>query len=203
MSFSPVILPVPIPPLSITGREKVKWIRDASREALRACAYLMGIHLKKLKKNSAGAPLPFAGTYWSVSHKPKFVAAVLAKCPVGIDIEELVPRSDAVIRKVISSSESSLNRDNNNLYFFFRVWTAKEAVLKTEGIGLAGLSKCRLIQVPDDSSMVLDFNGKTHNVSQIYLKKHIVSVVAKRKSVEWVFPASLLKTVKYHPQKKG
>ena len=77
MSLFPVIHPVPPPPSSFSGREKVAWIQGASRDALKACADRMGIKLGKLKKNYKGAPVPFNGIYWSVSHKPLFAAAFI------------------------------------------------------------------------------------------------------------------------------
>lgn len=188
MSLFPVIHPVPPHPASISGKEKVAWIRDASREALKICAYRMGIKLKELKKNSKGAPVPFDGTYWSVSHKPLFAAAVLGKYSMGIDIEEIKPRSsDAVFKKVISEEEQSFCEDNNKPHYFFRVWTAKEAVLKAEGIGIAGLSKCGVVNVPDDSSMLLNYEGKPYHVVQTFFKKHIASVITNGEPVEWFF----------------
>ncbi|HJN01812.1 MAG TPA: 4'-phosphopantetheinyl transferase superfamily protein [Nitrospinota bacterium] len=186
MSLFPVIHPVPPPPASISGKEKVAWIQDASREALKICASLMGIKLKELKKNFKGAPVPFDGTYWSVSHKSLFAAAVLGKYPIGIDIEEIKPRSDAVFQKVISEEEESLCGQEGRLQYFFRIWTAKEAVLKAEGVGLAGLSKCRVTQVPNDTSILLNYEGKPYQVVQTFFKKHIASVVTNGESVEWI-----------------
>ena len=188
----PVIHPVPPPPPSISGKEKVAWIRDASREALKICALRIGIKLKKLKKNSKGAPISFDGIYWSVSHKPQFAAAVLGKYPMGIDIEEIKPRSDAVFHKVISDEEESLCGQEERLHYFFRVWTAKEAILKVEGIGLVGLGKCRVIQMPDKTSMLLNYDGKPYNVVQTFFKKHIASVVTNGEPVEWIFQAESL-----------
>lgn len=192
MSLFPVIFPVPPHPPLISGREKVTWIRDASREALRICAHFSRINLKNLKKSSLGAPLPFDGTYWSVSHKPLFATAVLGKYPMGIDIEKVKSPSGAVVRKVISAEEDSLCREKKRDDYFFRVWTAKEAVLKAEGIGLQGLSKCRIVQVPDEATMLLNYQEKPYRVIQISFKGHIASVVTNGEPVRWVFPSSSL-----------
>ena len=187
MSLFPVIHAVPPHPASISGKEKVAWIRDASREALKICAHQMGIKLKELKKNFRGAPLPFDGNYWSLSHKPLFAAAVLGMYPMGIDIEEIKPRSAGVFRKVISEEEESLRGEERKLQYFFRVWTAKEAVLKAEGVGLAGLSKCHVTRVQADTSMLLNYEAKPYHVTQTFFKKHVASVVTNGESVEWIF----------------
>jgi len=175
MKINPVI--VAIPTLKITdGKKKVAYLRKTSREALRVSAYLSGITLKKLEKNSLGAPLPFNGIHWSVSHTSSFAAAVLGDYPIGIDVEKIKPRSEGVMEKIISPSESRLCREEK-LHYFFRVWTAKEAVLKAEGIGLPGLSKCRVTDAEDKSTMFLDYDGKDYKVSQMFIDEHVISLV--------------------------
>ncbi len=191
MSLFPVIFPVPSPPRPISGRKKVLWIQEASREALRLCAYFSKVSLELLKKDSHGAPMPFAGTYWSVSHKPQFAAAVLGKYPIGIDIEEVKPRSEGVFKKAVSSDEEIFCEGKDKQNFFFRVWTAKEAVLKAEGVGLKGLSKCRVIEMPDETEMRLSYEEKTYKIIQVSIKGHIASVITNGEPVNWVLPPSL------------
>jgi len=182
--ISPVILP--IADTGVRGREKIKLMRDASREALRICAYLGGVKLGTLKKDQNGAPRPFSGIHWSVSHTSLFAAASLAKCPTGVDIEKIKPRSEGVMNKVISSKEMAHNSEDVT-HFFFRVWTAKEAVLKAEGIGLAGLAKCLVTCVPDKFTMLMDYEGRAYKVSQVFLDGHAASVVTGgEEPVEWV-----------------
>jgi len=182
--FCPVIFP--IPDTGVRGREKIKLMRDASREALRICAHLGGVNLGALKKDKNGAPRPFSGMHWSISHTSLFAAASLAKRPTGIDVEKIKPRSEGVINKVISSREMAHNTEDVT-HFFFRVWTAKEAVLKAEGIGLAGLGKCRVTGVPDKFTMLMDYDGRAYRISQVFLDGHVASVVASAEEpVEWI-----------------
>jgi len=180
----PVILP--IADTGVRGKEKIKLMRDASRDALRICAHLGGVKLGVLKKDQNGAPRPFLGTHWSVSHTSLFAAASLAKRPTGVDIERIKPRSEGVIKKVISSGEIVHNSEEVT-HFFFRVWTAKEAVLKAEGVGLAGLAQCRVTGVPDRFTMLMDYDGRAYKVSQIFLDGHAASVVTDgEEPVEWI-----------------
>ncbi|NJL59098.1 MAG: hypothetical protein HC887_05035, partial [Desulfobacteraceae bacterium] len=53
-----------------------------------------------LPKNKLGAPLPINGCYWSLTHKPDYVGAVLSPTPIGIDIEKIRSISDMMFRKI-------------------------------------------------------------------------------------------------------
>ena len=68
-------------------------------------------------------------TYWSLSHKSRYVAAVVGPTPVGIDLEEIVPRSEGLHDHVAREEEWALA--DRSWETFFRYWTAKEAVMMT------------------------------------------------------------------------
>ena len=73
----------------------------------------------------------------------------MADFPIGLDIEKIRPCAPGLYRMAADEAEWSLGGAADDL-LFFRYWTAKEAVLKSLGIGLAGLSKCRVIRIVDD-----------------------------------------------------
>ena len=60
----------------------------------------------------------------------------------------------------------------------FRYWTAKEAVLKSLGIGLTGLSQCRIIQIVDDHHLKLSCKHKEFDVEHFYFNGHIAAILA-------------------------
>jgi 4'-phosphopantetheinyl transferase len=68
----------------------------------------------------------------------------------------------------------------------FRYWTAKEATLKVIGIGISGLKTCRIISVPDENHISLDYKGQVFLVEQLRYKNHIVSVLKDDNQIEWV-----------------
>ncbi|PKK91923.1 MAG: hypothetical protein CVV64_00410 [Candidatus Wallbacteria bacterium HGW-Wallbacteria-1] len=111
-------------------------------------------------KDDQGRPVPSDGWFWSVSHKPGMVAGVVARQPIGVDIEFLKPRSQRIYEYIINEHENSCRPvcfDQWN--WFFRVWTAKEAVLKATGLGLAGLSACRVAQYCSETELELTIDG--------------------------------------------
>ena len=144
-----------------------------------------GVILGELCKDENDVPCPFDGNYWSVSHKPKYVAAVVSRDRVGIDIEEIRPRDESIFDLVASDEEWRLGKDRS-WDTFFRYWTAKEATLKAMGVGISGLKACRVVSIPDENNIVLDYRDRLFRVEQLCHKNHIVSVLKDGNEVEWI-----------------
>jgi 4'-phosphopantetheinyl transferase len=184
MTLFPVILPVAEELKKLSGKDKVDHLSRIAREALKLSAEKSGITLGKLLKDEKGAPWPVNGTYWSISHKPEYVAAVVSKDKVGIDIEEMKPRDELLFARVATDKEWELKKKSWDT--LFRYWTAKEAILKVIGIGISGLKACRIISVPDENQIVLDYKGHSFLVEQLRYKNHLVSVLKGDNQIEWV-----------------
>jgi len=187
----PVILPVAEARHELSGKEKVARLSGIAREALRLSAEKSGVVLRDLLKDEDDVPCPFDGHYWSLSHKPKCVTAVVSEEKIGIDIEEIRPRCEAIFSLVASDEEWELGRDKG-WDTFFRYWTAKEATLKAIGIGIGGLKACRVTSVPDENHVVLDYRGRLFQVEQTYYKNHIISVLKNDNEVQWIIADDLI-----------
>jgi 4'-phosphopantetheinyl transferase len=184
MTLFPVVMPVIEVGHEPSGKEKVAHLSRSAREALKLSAEKSRLRLGELFKDEKGVPCPVAGNYWSLSHKPKYVAAVVSKNKVGIDIEEMKPRTESLFAHMASDEEWGLKEKSWDT--FFRYWTAKEAALKVIGIGISGLKTCRIISVPDENHIVLDYKGQSFLVEQLLCKNHIVSVLKDDNQIEWV-----------------
>ncbi|MBW2619724.1 MAG: 4'-phosphopantetheinyl transferase superfamily protein [Deltaproteobacteria bacterium] len=180
----PVILPVPDKEQQLKGREKVSFLSKHAREALEISAKKSHIKLSELKKDEKGVPLPFNGHYWSLTHKLKYVAAVIAPAPIGIDIEKIRPCSKALFKKTAHDNEWELS-DTDPFILFYRYWTSKESVLKASGTGIKDLSKCRIIQIIDDNHLVIDYRNQEWLIEHFYFDEHIASIVKNDFDVEW------------------
>jgi len=181
----PVILAVPAKEQALPPKERVKALSRQAREALHLCARKAGIVVGELLKDGNGAPLPFDGHYWSLTHKTAYVGAVICPRATGIDIEAVKEVSNGVMRKTAAEEEWRL-ADQGPAAMFFRYWTAKEAVLKAEGIGISGLSECRVIAIPDDNHLQLDYKGRTYLVEHFFFDGHVASVVKNGFQVDWI-----------------
>lgn len=180
----PVILSVSENSRKHLAREKVRALRHRAREALEISANKSGVVLGKLKKNKNGAPLPFNGIYWSLTHKSKYVAAVICPEQIGIDIEEIRPCPEPLFDKIADSREWRLI-DKDKFKSFFRYWTSKEATLKAVGTGLAELSKCHIERVIDDVHLITQHRGVRFHIEHHFFKGHIASIVKNSFQIIW------------------
>lgn len=146
MTLYPVIIEVPHdenePPL-----QRMKKQRGYARRALRRCAELSGAPSNGWSQQKGGAPIPNGKFYWSISHTRGLAAAVVAMQPVGIDVERIRERRVDLFDEVGRGEEWSL-LGGRTWFAFFYLWTAKEAVLKANSLGIGHLDQCRLIE-PD------------------------------------------------------
>ncbi len=180
----PVILPVPLKDRRLKGRERVKALSRLARQALEVCAEKGRLQLGKLVKDDHGVPLPFDGYYWSLTHKPKYVGAVISLQKTGIDIEEVRTISNPMFQRVADDREWRLGSSRSEM-LFFRFWTAKEAVLKAEGVGMAGLSNCVVTRLWDRQHLEIAYQDKRYLIEQAYFNGHIAAVVKNKLDSQW------------------
>lgn len=192
----PVILPTPGQDRERPSAERVRDQRLAARAAVRAAAARAGARLGPLRQDEHGAPLPEGGWCWSLSHDAGLVAGVVAPVAVGIDVERARTRRDALVERVLAPPERALLRTLDGLAFA-RVWTAKEAVLKRAGLGLTGLSRCRLAAVAGPERLLLELDGEPQRVEQRRIGERVVSVCAAGE--DWTVEWSESVTVEAHP----
>lgn len=109
--------------------------------------------LAELYRRVTGEPLPaiavadrgkpcFLTGHWhfSISHTKKRVFCALARCPVGIDAEELTRKIDLRLAdKILSSSErAEFDAAGDKTKALLTFWVLKEAAVKLTGEGLRG-----------------------------------------------------------------
>ena len=182
----PVILAVPNQKQQLKGREKVSFLSSHARRALEISAQKRQIQLGDLEKNENGVPLPFNGNYWSVTHKTEYVAGVIAREKIGIDLEKIRPFKEALYKKAASENEWELS-NTDKIALFFRYWTSKESVLKASGTGVRDLLKCRIERIIDDNHLVIYYKEQRWYIEHYYFNGHIASVVKNSSDVEWAF----------------
>ena len=119
MTLFPVVMPVIEAKHKPSGKEKVDYLSWIAREALKVSAERSRVRLGGLLKDEKGVPCPVAGIYWSLSHKPKYVAAVVSKDKVGIDIEEMKPRAESLFARVASDEEWELKERSWDTFRLF------------------------------------------------------------------------------------
>ena len=164
--------------------ERVRLQRAASRRALAHSAQLCGAPEAGWAKDEGGAPVARDGLFWSVSHKPNWVAAVIADQPVGIDIERVAPRR-SVLHDAVADLVEWQRVGGHDWPFFFRVWTAKEATLKSRGAGIGEFLACRVVDASGDREMTLTHRGRTTRVRHYCVDDHVAAVTCGSSPIEW------------------
>jgi len=182
----PVILPVPEQVQEFKPKDRVIFLSRHARSALTRSAAKSGIRAGELLKDESGMPLPFDGTFWSITHKTEYVAGVVAPTPIGIDIERIRELSRALFRKTAAAREWALaDTEKQSLLTFFRFWTSKEAVLKATGIGIKDLLKCQVRQILDDCHLIIHYVGKDWLIEHFFYDRHIASIVQNNFHIDW------------------
>ena len=78
--------------------------------------------------------------YFSLSHSGEYAVCVLSSSPVGVDVEQIRPLSILPLadRYFTDEERAFLHRlpQSEQQTAFYRLWTAKESVLKAYGTGL-------------------------------------------------------------------
>lgn len=181
----PVLLAVSEAAQRLPPRERVRHLSAHAREAVRRSALRTGVLLGELVKDPRGAPRPANGFHWSLAHKPDWVAGVVAPHPVGIDLEGVAEHAPELFAKIARPEEWRLAAAEDPPLAFARFWTAKEAVLKATGRGIAGLADCRIVGVEGPGRIALEHAGRRWRVEQILLRQTVAAVTVEDTSPVW------------------
>jgi 4'-phosphopantetheinyl transferase len=185
-----VILAVPETARTLPPRERVAFLSRHARKALQISAAESNLTIGAPLKDREGRPQPVKGVYWSLTHKPAYVGAIVARRLIGIDIETIAQRkTEALFDKVADSDEWALI-GSRSWEGFHRYWTAKEAVLKADGTGLEGLSRCRVVAITDASSLIVQIRRRKMTVDHFYFDGHIAAVAKTAGTVHWTLLGS-------------
>lgn len=181
----PVVLAASAGFAELRGPERVAEQSRHARLALAQSAERSGALLGDLQKGEHDAPVPSLGWHWSISHARSFSAGVVARAPVGIDVEAIAPRKQEVVPRVASRGELEL-LGGFRWETFFRIWTAKEAVLKKAGCGILELSRCTVVAAPSPDLLIVSHREHEHAVHLLLRHGHVAAVSCDGDfSVEW------------------
>ncbi|HKO54622.1 MAG TPA: 4'-phosphopantetheinyl transferase superfamily protein [Thermoanaerobaculia bacterium] len=130
------------------------WFAEAKRREHTAAGRALLRHVLgevEVERGEGGKPRLASGElHFNISHSGELVAVAIAMEPVGIDVEEIRPTREllAIARRFFSAEEA--RRVEQDADQFFRVWTAKEAIVKAIGSGV--FDNLRSFTVPEDAT---------------------------------------------------
>lgn len=116
--------------------------------------------------------------FFNLSHSNDVVVCAVSHTDLGIDIEKVRQMANVlgVSRRFFSSEEhaalAKIENDNDRNHLFFRLWTAKEAVLKGTGMGIAhGLANTIIRMKNLDQLELLKICGSSEEAGKWRLKE--------------------------------
>ena len=138
-------------------------------------AYFKRKYVGEWSVNTFGKPQGIR-TFFNVSHCSGAVVIALSDAEVGIDAEKIRSAERSLVEYVSSEKELPfVNSDED----FFRLWTAKESLVKAQGEGL----KKDIKKIP-----AFPFDGEKEYADEIYFSRQlkcgevIIAVVRKGKT---------------------
>jgi 4'-phosphopantetheinyl transferase len=175
----------------LAGAFRVEAQRERARLALDLAFARAGAPDHRRLTTDDGKPLPNDGWHWSKSHTRDAAAAVVSAEPVGIDVEPIELRRAVRFSNVVSADEHRILGEIDAL-LFARLWTAKEAVLKRAGVGLAELSDCRVTAVRGPREIWIAHRGLVQRVHQSIDHGFVVSLSTATETeapIDWTWSA--------------
>lgn len=169
----------------LKGKERILEMSRSARQCAVYSAGLARLDARAFKKNGTGIPVPFNGVYWSVSHKPDVAAGIVSQNPVGIDIEKIKPVSEGLFERIVRKNEVDLFSREQRAVLFFKVFTAKESVLKITGAGLKGLFKTKVVAVQEPCDICIRFENRNFWVENYAFDHYLASVTKNNDDVQW------------------
>ncbi|MCP3876238.1 MAG: 4'-phosphopantetheinyl transferase superfamily protein [Desulfobacteraceae bacterium] len=191
INLYPVITRVPETIKALKGKEKVAALSQFARESAKKSSLNSKFKIKLFEKDGLGVPKPSNGICWSISHKSDFVAGVVSKEKIGIDIEQIKDISDRLFDRIVDSDERAHFGNQDKNIIFFRAFTAKEAVLKKTSDGIKGLPKAKIDTVIDSERLILKYLESKYLVENFYFDGYLASVTKDHFDVQWVLSEPL------------
>jgi acyl transferase domain-containing protein/phosphopantetheinyl transferase len=102
----------------------------------------------------------------SIAHRAEAGVAIARFGPCGIDVEEVVPRTESTADAAFGTAERALfaAQDGDPDLWFARFWTAKEAVAKLRGTGLRGEPRDFEVVAAAPGELTVRVAGHDHHV---------------------------------------
>ena len=163
--------------LPVTGKDRENADRfsvEKDKIAHLISAYFKRKYVGNWTLNEYGKPIS-DDVFFNVSHSEKAVVIALSDSEVGIDIENVRPVKNSLKEYVSSDDELSFINSEED---FFKIWTAKESLVKAQGQGL----KKDVKSVP-----AFPFDGEKEYLGEKYFSRqtryngYIITAVRKGK----------------------
>lgn len=99
--------------------------------------HALGDAAEALQRNPQGKPCLPGGPCFNLSHSGEYAILGVSRQPLGVDIERIRAYDERAARRCFTGPELDWLREEGGEKPFFRLWTAKESVMKATGLGFS------------------------------------------------------------------
>lgn len=139
---------------------------------------LFGEKAFNIKVDSFGKPyLPNENIYFNISHSGNYVVLVSDDNEIGIDIEEIREIPEGVANRCFTTDEINYLNANYSEVNFYKIWTAKESILKAIGKGFSvNPNSFSVLPLKKDLHQI---NGENYFLNWEKFENYIICCVSK------------------------
>lgn len=113
---------------------------------------------------------------FNISHSGDIVLCAISDKVIGVDVEKIRSHPEKVVNRVFSERERlQLEASDDTNLFFFRIWTLKEAYVKTLGVGISYPMKTVSFELENLSEIKCSNSGYSF-FQDIIGEEYIVSI---------------------------
>lgn len=127
--------------------------------------------------NQHGKPYAGVNFYFNISHSGDKVICAVCNKEIGCDIEKIRDINESLIARCFTEKEQSIIDDEIK---FFRLWTAKESLLKAMGIGITEKLKSFELYVKNNKLLSIKYDNINYSFKELYiLKDYSITICVK------------------------
>lgn len=131
--------------------------------------YNISLDNERLYYNEHGKPyLSNRDLYFNISHSNNLIAIIISDIECGIDIEYLDENREInkIVKKIMNDEELLLfNNSNKKIYYFYEIWTKKEAYFKMIGTGIELKKLNDSINIKNIQSKIINNDNEKYYLS--------------------------------------
>lgn len=159
-------------------REKVmRTVPAQGKAAILGAGLLLGHMLKNVLPEAAenlqiaeqeeGKPYlkDYPEVHFNLSHSGGYAACALSRLPVGIDLQQFVPRrADVAARHFTEEEQQYIRKAGREEAAFFQIWALKESFLKAAGQGLRVPLTSFSIRIGEEITITQDIDPAAYHL---------------------------------------
>jgi len=155
--------------LNLVTDSRKKSIHAYLRDGDKARCLVAGLLLRQICGVMEDSQLTYGGNgkpylknstmYFNISHSDDYVVLATSNHEIGVDIEKITSFEERVAFRCFTQQELEWMAHEGGNEAFFRLWTAKESVMKASGLGFS---------LPPETFSVLPMDASVHHIGKTW-----------------------------------